>query len=102
MTPKTIKIFDLRLVLVMSLMTKNETIFCIDCRTSVEQCFCVCPYCGEQKNDCFCYAVDTKDDLKNSIKHNPKSDSSKSTFQNTQEDDWWRLEKSQFERRRFS
>ena len=84
-------------------MTENETIFCIECKTSVEQCSCVCPYCGEQKNNCFCNIIDTKDNLKIlSTKHNSKPSLSKPSFQNIRDDDWWRLEKWQFGRRKFS
>ncbi len=83
------------------MMTENENIFCIECKTSIEQCFCFCPYCGEQKNSCFCN-VDTKDDAGIfSTKRYSKPSTSKSSFQSTKDDDWWRLEKWQIGRRNF-
>lgn len=83
----------------MSIMTDNETIFCIECRTSVEQCFCVCPYCGEKEDNCLCNIVTTKDDVKDSFKYHSTINSS--TSMQNKDDDWWRLEKWQFGRRNF-
>ena len=85
----------------MKIMAENNTVFCIECKTSIEQCFCICPYCGEQKNNCFCY-VDVQDNVGVlSTKHHSKLASSKSSFKRTRDDDWWRLEKWQIGRRNF-
>lgn len=86
----------------MNIMAENENIFCIECKTSLEQCFCICPYCGEQKNNCFCSIIDARDDVEIlSTKHHSKLRESKSSFKSTRDDDWWRLEKWQIGRRNF-
>ena len=83
------------------MMPEKDTIFCIECKCSIEYCLCSCPYCGEQKNTCYCCIDDSKDDVKVlSTKYYSKLNSKKSPF-NTIHDDWWRLEKWQIGRKHF-
>jgi hypothetical protein len=79
------------------MITESEAVFCIECKTPIEQCFCFCPYCGEQKNNCFCN-IDTE---VLSTKNYSKPDLPKPSFHNTRDDFWWRLEKWQVGRRNF-
>ena len=89
------------------LMIENETIFCIECKSSIECCFCSCSYCGEIIENCHCNLEDSRENDKTlSIKHYPKlgllKQSKKLSFVNTKDDvDWRRLEKWQIGRRNF-
>ena len=79
--------------------TENENIFCIECKCSIESCFCSCPYCGEQKDNCCCNITETKEDSKLLPDRYYSKRSLK--ISSTRDDGWWRLEKWQVGRRNF-
>jgi len=88
------------------MITENEIIICIECKDSIEYCFCSCPYCGEITKNCHCNLDGSKDIDKNlSPKNYSKlgllNQSKKSSFMNTKDDDWWRLKKWQIGRSKF-
>ena len=93
-------------MIVSMIFTENESIFCFICRSSIECCFCSCPYCGEINNDdCNCKLQKSKNNNKRShTKNNSKYDLSQQSktfsFMN-RNDDWWRLEKWHIGRKNF-
>ena len=86
-------------------VTEKNIILCLECESSFENCFCSCPYCGKETEDCCCALKKSKGtDRILSKSHDPKHGlmrSSKSVTVNTKDDDWWRLEKWQVGRRKF-
>ena len=95
-----IKISDSPILWEMSIMD-YEAVFCIECKTILDQCLCICPYCGEHKSNCLCNA-DVIDDVRiPSTKHASKLKMSNTYLDSARHDDWWRLEKWQVGRRNF-
>jgi len=89
------------------MITKNGTVFSIECKRSTEYCFCCCPYCGKTIENCFCNLEDSskKDEVlptKQKSKLRSLKQSMKSSLVNTKDDGWWRLEKWQVGRKNFS
>ncbi len=79
---------------------------CIECKGSIEYCFCSCPYCGETIENCCCNQESSRDSdkilpTKHYSKRSLLKQSKKPNFVNTKNDDWWRLEKWQIGRSRF-
>ena len=93
--------------LVVMKIAKNNDAYCSRCGISLDSCFCFCPFCGDTTEDCSCNAKSSKniDDTILSVKSNAKLHLFKrlktSYLLKTKDDDWWRLEKWQFGRRRF-
>jgi len=87
-------------------VTKNKIILCLECKGSIEYCFCSCPYCGKITKNCHCELESSKGiDKISQITHHSKSNllkqSKKLSIMNTKEDSWWRLEKWQIGRSKF-
>ena len=88
------------------MITENATFFCNECKRSMKCCFCSCPYCGEITKSCLC---DLEGSTKNTILQTKQKSkltllkhTTKSSLSNTEDDDWWRLEKWQIGRRNFA
>ena len=86
---------------------KNQIECCIECEGSVGYCFCSCPYCGMMTKNCHCNLENPRDDDKvlstvNYSKLIFLKQSKKSSVVSTKDDDWWRLEKWQIGRSKFS
>jgi hypothetical protein len=80
---------------------------CIECKGFAEYCFCSCPYCGKTTENCHCNPEHSRDCDKvlsttNYSKHDFLKQSKKSFAISTKDDDWWRLEKWQIGRSKFS
>jgi hypothetical protein len=89
------------------MITKNGIVFSIECKRSIEYCFCCCSYCGKMIEYCFCNLEDSnKKDKVLSTKQKSKlrllKQSMKSPLINTKDDEWWCLEKWQIGRKNFS
>ena len=85
---------------------ENEVIFCIECKDSIECCFCSCPFCGEITKNCHCNLEKSRSINKilsasQYSKLRILRQSKKASVVNTKEDDWWRLEKWQIGRSKF-
>lgn len=83
-----------------------NTLKCIECKYSIESCFCSCPYCGEIPENCSCKLESSRENGKKIvIKHHSKQNLSKQSkkldFVNPKDEDWWRLEKWQIGRCKF-
>ena len=88
------------------MVSENSIVCCIECKGSVEYCFCSCPYCGKTTEKCHCNLKSSRDGNKvlsttNYSKHGFLKQSKKPSGVNIKEDDWWRLEKWQVGRSRF-
>lgn len=88
------------------MIAKNKNILCLECKGSIEYCFCYCPYCGSITENCRCKIEDLKcSDKILSTTHDSKfgilNKLKKSSAMNNKDDDWWRLEKWQIGRRKF-
>ena len=89
------------------MITENPIVCCIECKGSIGYCFCSCPYCGEITENCHCNLESSR----GSDKVLPPTNYSKLGFLKqskkpfvvcTKDDDWWRLEKWQIGRSKFS
>ena len=88
------------------MVMKEDTVFSIKCKRSIEYCFCCCPYCGDLMENCHCNLNDSsKNDkflpTKQEFKPHRVKQSTELPLDNTKDDDWWRLEKWQIGRRNF-
>jgi hypothetical protein len=89
------------------MVVENKIMMCLECKESIEHCFCSCPYCGDVMENCHCNHKNLKDPEKfSSRKHHSKLDVFEQVNElsvvNVKDDDWWRLEKWQIGRSRFS
>ena len=89
------------------MIAKNPIECCIECEGSVGYCFCSCPYCGKITKNCHCNFEISKDTYKvlsttNYSKPSFLKQSKKLSAVSTKDDDWWRLEKWQIGRSKFS
>ena len=79
---------------------------CIECKGSIEYCFCSCPYCGNIMENCCCNLNSKRDNdkslpIKLYSKHGLSKQPKTSILMSTKDDDWWRLEKWQIGRSKF-
>ena len=79
---------------------------CIECKNSIEYCFCSCAYCGKMKENCCCNLVNTRNSdktvpIKHHSKYNLLKQSKTFNLTNSKDDEWWRLEKWQIGRCKF-
>ena len=89
----------------MNNIEKQIPLFCVKCRDSIECCFCSCPYCGENIENCNCNLESSNKSKKFSpVKNHSKlgllKQSETFSFMN-RDDDWWRLEKWHIGRSNF-
>ena len=42
------------------MIAENENILCLECKGSIEYCFCSCPYCGDITENCRCNLENSK------------------------------------------
>ena len=89
------------------MITKSEIVFSVECKRSIEYCFCCCSYCGKTIKNCFCNLEDSskKDEVlptKQKSKLRLLKQPMESSLINAKDDEWWRLEKWQVGRRNFS
>jgi len=90
----------------MTMITENPIVYCVECKDSIEYCFCSCPYCGEITENCHCNLKSSRDSNRilpttNNSKLGFLKQSKKASIVNTKDDDWERLEKWQIGRSRF-
>ena len=87
-------------------MSENNFVLCTGCKNPIMYCFCMCPYCGGDDKTCKCDCdyMDKKTPTfpKKSNNLNSLIPSKKSLFENHIGASWWRLEKWQIGRSRFS
>jgi len=88
------------------MITENPIMHCVECESSIEHCFCSCPYCGKMTENCHCNLENSRDDDKvlpttNYSKLGFLKQSKKPSVVSTKDDDWRRLEKWQIGRSRF-
>ncbi len=88
------------------MVIKNDDCICKECKCRIECCFCSCPYCGENTEDCCCNIDNPREatkvlPAKYYSKQTLSNQSKKPNFMDTKNDDWWRLEKWQIGRSRF-
>jgi len=88
------------------MIAENPIMYCVECKGSIEYCFCSCPYCGNMTENCHCNLENPRDDDKvsptaNYSKHDFFKQSRKQSTVSTKDDNWERLEKWQIGRSRF-
>ena len=86
---------------------KNQIECCIECEGSVGFCFCSCPYCGNMTKNCHCNLENPRDDDKvlstrNYSKPSFLKQPNQISVVSDKDDGWWRLEKWQIGRSKFS
>lgn len=85
---------------------ENNFLPCTVCKNPIMYCLCVCPYCGDDEKTCGCgwnYVDKTITSFpKKSSELNSLVLSKKSLLENHIGKSWWRLEKWQIGRSRYS
>ena len=88
------------------MMAKNNFLYCVICKNPIMYCFCICPYCGDDDKICRCNQnyVDRKTITfsKKPSNFNSLMQSKKALLENHIGESWWRLEKWQIGRSKFS
>ena len=80
--------------------------FGLECENPMMYCLCLCPYCGENKKNCRCnqnFKSKQKNFFREKILNTDSMDKIKNTsMENHIDKSWWRLEKWQIGRSKFS